>query len=434
MNRFDEKKYVKLLEQIPEASTQLELSKAHQQIKKEKQRRKLVFKTLLTATILCFAFIGMIRYSSTFAYAVAQLPGMKPLVEMIALDKGMKDIVENDYYEEMNVSQTIDGNTLTITGVVADESGMIIYYKLKSVTDLAEVQGSPKTELLQDGKPMEDVSVGASWFAQSEGTFEVENTIEVTASVPIDYSSRQFELHFSTANNPESVFEIPFTLENEVKQSKHIAINEELTMDGQKITVHELILSPIRSQLVLSIDPNNTMDILHFGNIQLYDEKGEQWGKIKNGVVGIGAVEDEKFSLMLESNYFRLPKSFDIVFEEVEAILEKDAYVTIDWETKQVLSQPSMLDVELQVKSGYEIEYTLPLYKKQEFKGVFDRMIDAEGHVYRSNSTWVSSDEHEQRIGQFYDVETPPVNPVRLKVTRYEHYLKEKGKVKVEIE
>lgn len=433
MKRFDDERYGELLEQISDVSTQAEISKAMQRVKQEKRRKKLVFNTLLTAAMLCFAFLGMIRYSSSFAYAVSQLPGMKPLVEMIALDKGMQDIVENDYYEEMNESQTIDGNTLTITGVVADESGMIIYYKLQSATDLSHVQFNPRTELLQNGEPMENVSVGASWSVPSEGSFEVENTVEITASMPINYGTRDFELQFTAPGNPEIVFEIPFTIEQDIKPSKHIAIHEQVMMDGQKITVHELILSPIRSQLVLSIDPGNTMDILHFGNILLYDEKGEQWGKIKNGVVGMGSFEDEKFSLMLESNYFRMPKSFDIVFEEVEAISKEDAYVTIDWETKQVLSQPSVLKVDIQVKDGYEIEYTLPLYKKEEFKGVFDQMIDAEGNVYRSYSTWVSSNESKQHIGQFYEVETPPVNPVRLKVTRYENYLQEQGRVHVQV-
>lgn len=433
MKRFDDERYGELLEQISDASTQAQMSKAMQRVKKGKQRKKLVFNTMLAAAMICFAFLGMIRYSSSFAYAVSQLPGMKPLVEMVALDKGMHDIVENEYYEEMNESQTIDGNTLTITGVVADESGMIIYYKLQSATDLMRTEGIPDIRVLQNGQPMEHISIVTSWYAQEKGTFEIEDTINITATVPINYNAREYELHYTMTDHPDITFEIPFSIKQEIKPSKHIVIKEELTIDGQKITVHELILSPLRSQLVLSVDPNNTMDILNFENIQLYDEKGEQWGKIRNGIVSLGSIEDEKFSLMLESNYFRLPKSFDIVFEEVEAILKEDAYVSIDWETKQVLSQPSVLNVDIQVKDGYEIEYTLPLYEKQEFKGVFDQMIDAEGNVYLSNSTWVSSDESKQHIGQFYEVETPPVNPVRLKVTRYENYLQEQGRVHVQV-
>lgn len=431
MSRFDDEKYVEQLKKISYISTNLELTQAMKRVKREKRRNKFVLNIILTAVILCFSFLGMVRYSSTFAYAVAQLPGMKPLVEMIALDKGLQDIVANEYYEELNISQTIDGNTLTITGVVADESGMIIYYKLHSTKDLAAAEGSPKTDVFLNNRRMENVMIGASWAAQKEGTFEVEDTVEIAAHQTLNYSTRQFELHFSPPGNANITFEIPFTIEHEIKPSKHIAINEKVTMDGQNIQVHELILSPIRSQLVLTIDPNNTMDILHFGNIQLYDDKGEQWGKIKNGVVGIGSVEDEKFSVMLESNYFRIPKSFDIVFDEVEAIPKKDAYVTIDWETKEVLTQPDILNVDLQVNDAYEIMYTLPHYKKNEHKGIFDQMIDAKGNVYNSNSTWISSNDNEQVIGQFYDVATPPINPVQLKVTRYENYLNEKGRLKV---
>lgn len=433
MNRFDVKKYQELLQKVPEISTSSEMSNAMKKVQNERRRKKRMYTAMLTAAIFCFSTLGMIRYSSSFAYAVSQLPGMKPLVEMIALDKGLQDIVENEYYEEMNVSQTIDGNTLTITGVVADHSGMIIYYKLHSTKDLANVQGSPKVDLFVNNQPLEEVIIGAGWFAQSEDTFEVENTIEVTASEPLNYDRRQFELHFSMQENPEVMFNLPFTVKQEIKPSKHIPINEVVTMDGQNITVHELILSPIRTELVLSIDSNNIMDILHFADIQLYDDKGEQWGKIKNGVVGKGSLDNEKFSIMLESNYFRLPKSFDMVFEEIEAIPKKDAYVTINWETKEVLEQPAILNVDIQVKDVYEIVYTLPHYKKNEHKGIFDQMIDAEGNTYLSNSTWISSNDHEQQIGQFYDVQTPPVNPVQLKVTRYENYLNEKGRISINV-
>lgn len=433
MNRFDVKKYQELLQKVPEVSTSSELSNAMKKVQNERRRKKRMYTAMLTAAIFCFLILGMIRYSFSFAYAVAQLPGMKPLVEMIALDKGLQDIVENEYYEEMNVSQTIDGNTLTITGVVADHSGMIIYYKLQSSTDLANMQGPPKVDVLTKNQPLDEVMIGASWSAQSEGTFEVEDTIEVAANEPLNYDVNEFELHFTMPDNPEVTFNLPFTLKQDIKPSKHLPINEVVTMDGQNILVHELILSPIRTELVLSIDSNNTMDILHFADIQLYDDKGEQWGKIKNGVAGKGSLDDEKFSIMLESNYFRIPQSFDIVFKEVEAIPKKDAYVTINWETKEVVEQPAMLNVDIEVKDAYEIIYTLPHYKKNEHKGMFDQMIDAKGNTYWSNSTWISSNEQEQQIGQFYDVQTSPINPVQLKITRYENYLQDEERISINV-
>ena len=58
----------------------------------------------------------------------------------------------------------------------------------------------------------------------------------------------------------------------------------------------------------MSIDPSNSKKILSFEDIRIYDEHQEEWGKIRNGVVGFGNYEDEQFSIMLESNYFRIPE------------------------------------------------------------------------------------------------------------------------------
>lgn len=119
--------------------------------------------------------------------------------------------------------------------------------------------------------------------------------------------------------------------------------------------------------------------------------------------------------------------------EPVEAIPKKDVYVTINWETKEVLEQPAILNVDIEVKDAYELVYTLSHYKKNEHKRMFDQMIDAEGNTYLSNSTWISSNEQEQQIGQFYDIQTPPVNPVQLKITRYENYLKDEGRININV-
>ena len=247
MSQFDEKqqqRYIELLESVPmemlHSDAQLN---AYKRLKRQRAFQKKLIKSIIVAAIIMIAFIGSIRMSPALAHAVSQkIPGLKPLVEMIALDKGMEDILRNEYYEEINASQTINGKTLTITGVVADESGIIISYKLNSDEDLSSFMGV-KTEV-KHKKEQVNASVGSSWVAQPEGTYEVENTIDVVASQGMDYSSKDFELILSLQERPETVFKIPFSLNNEIKSSKRYPVKKQLTVDGQRLTIHELIISP----------------------------------------------------------------------------------------------------------------------------------------------------------------------------------------------
>jgi len=416
------KQYLDLLDEIPTSdATHLATNSAQKKLQSYKRKKKIVINAFISVTLLFLVLCGSVRYSSTVANAIAQIPGMKPFVDMIALDKGIEDILQNNYFEEINASQTINGNTLTVTGVIADEYGMIISYKYESKEDLSNITGV-KADLKQ-GNELIQAGVGYSWTALEENTFTTENTIYVVADKGIDYSVRNFELTFSLREHADTVFTIPFSIQNDIKPSKHYVMNEQLEIDGQKFTVHELTLSPIRAQLTMSIEPSNTMKILNFGDISLLDETGEVWGRIKNGVVGFGSIEDETFSLMLESNYFRTPKSLTIEFSEVEAIHKDNAYIEIDWHNKQILYQPNNLAIDMELQDNYEITYKLTNYKENEYKTVFNKMIDAEGTVYHSNSSWISSFEDYHQIGQTFDITKPPVNPVILEVSRYENYL-----------
>lgn len=438
MNPFDkeqQKRYEELLESVQMDTLQPESQfRAYKRLK-QRTRYKRLLQLAITVAFIMIAFIGSIRVSPALAQAVAQIPGLKPLVEMIAFDKGIEDIVSNEYYEHINASQTINGKTLTITGVVADESGMIISYKLNSDEDLAIFKGII-TEVKQKGEQIR-ATVGSSWAAQPKGTYEMENTINVVASQGMDYSSKDFKLTLSLSDHPETVFEIPFTLKNDVKASKHYTVNKQVIIDGQRMTIHELIISPIRSELKMSIDPKNSKKILSFEDIRIYDEHQEEWGKIKNGVVGFGNYEDEKFSIMLESNYFRIPKSITFKLREIEAIDKADDFIIVDFDKKKIISKPENINIELEIKDNFEIQYKISPYKKKEHKGVFSHLEDANGNIYYSNSTWISEYENYMLIGQQFDmknVERLPTKPIKLQIARYEQYLKGSGRVQIELQ
>lgn len=97
--------------------------------------------------LCCLSLLLSIRVSPTVASYVAKIPGLDAIVSAVVRDKGIKDIVEHKYYEEINKTQTKDGLSLTLQGVIADQSGFVLYYDADASFELnlEEVNCSKET-------------------------------------------------------------------------------------------------------------------------------------------------------------------------------------------------------------------------------------------------------------------------------------------------
>ena len=105
---------------------------------KRKKKRRSIWLSVVAAIFLV-GFVTSVRVSPAFANAMASIPGFSAIIEMIQSDKGIEDIVKNDYFEELNISEVQDGLTFTLNGVIADESGMVISYTLEADHDIQDL-------------------------------------------------------------------------------------------------------------------------------------------------------------------------------------------------------------------------------------------------------------------------------------------------------
>lgn len=106
--------FIKELAKIDIPHEQLEESRRKNIVRfqKEKRNRQRTWKSIAVTCALLFLFVTSIRVSPAFASTIAKIPGFAPLVEMITYDKGVKDILHNNYYEELGLSQTKNGLSL----------------------------------------------------------------------------------------------------------------------------------------------------------------------------------------------------------------------------------------------------------------------------------------------------------------------------------
>ena len=174
MTNLNEQDWQKLTEELEaieipkEALHQARVKTVHQHRLTKKRKRRL-YSVASVAAIVLLLFVTSIRVSPVFAQAVAKIPGFSSIVNMIAYDKGISDIVENNYYEELGIVVTQGDYTLTLQSVVADYSGMTIFYNIKSPFDNSEVNIT-SLEVSQQGIPL---GVASSYISSLVGGIDL---------------------------------------------------------------------------------------------------------------------------------------------------------------------------------------------------------------------------------------------------------------------
>lgn len=432
-NGYDFEKLKQDLEKIevPKEKMKAARQQAYTRHLDSRKRQIKTWKQVSIVMLLLIAFVATVRVSPAFAQTIAKIPGFAPLVEMITQDKGVKDILDNQYYEELNIVEIKNNLTLTILGTIADESGMIIFYQLEAPYDISEL-GTKKFRLTQNAKDIE-AATSYSWAAK-EPTKIIEEKLEIVATNKIDYSNPNFqlELTFDDANNTS--FTVPFTLKKEIVPTKTYEINQQLEIDSQIIHIKSLKISPLRAEVQITADDQNTMQILQINKLKVLDENGEEWGKITNGFSGFGGFRENDNSIFIQSNYFREPQSLTLVIDEVEALPKGEDYIEIDFLKQEILKIPPLKDFELSLRDFdmFDVSYKSP---QNDHKQLLSTVIDANGNKFYSDGHSFRYRENGTTVEATYSFDLKgAVNPVRVYFNSYPNFLEGSAEINISLD
>ncbi|MCR8658873.1 DUF4179 domain-containing protein [Paenibacillus endoradicis] len=392
-----------------------------QRAKRERTRTKQLF-WIRNASIIMgilIIFFTSIRISPVFASTVAKIPGMDRLVDLITWDKGIEDIFDKQYYEPLNIKVTNNDLTLTLDGIIADETGMIVFYTLEAPYDISRLD-TRGINILQNG---EAIQAGYSYSGfSSEPTNIIEDKIVIDAPDGISYANANFILELEIRDEYHTEFSIPFTLQQPIAVTKQYELNKEFTIDGQRLTVQSLSISPLRAQVKIAIDENNTMQLLQIKNIKLVDEHGEEWGGIRNGISGWGNIREGEVGYNIQSNFFREPEQLTLHLGSIEALPKGQDYIEVDFERNKLLYVPEQLDVELEIMNHRSLRSKIVVDEDSTISTTFSGGIDAEGKpLYFNSSNSHSTDDYIESVDNYNLSEI--VNPVRIYVNSYPSYL-----------
>ena len=399
-------------------------AKREKNLVKKKQKRLV---GLAIAVIIIISFVTSIRISPTFANALTSIPGMEWMIGFIEQDKGFSAIIENDYYQKVDVSETKGDLTLTIDGVVMDESGMNVFYTLKSTNPLTG--GEIKYINLLNKEEFPEHSRSYNVYFPDNIQNEFQDMVEYQFVDSFSFDELKFNFEFVTVmDNKEIKFLIPFELKENVKKNITYPIDQVVEVENQKITIEEIIVYPLRIGVKVAVDPTNTKEILGFEDMRLEDENGEVWTSIANGTVNRTLSKHEKM-YYLQSNYFEKPKELYLRVNKLMAIDKEDAVVIVDTEANMLVKSPKDGKLKLGETSKAQAEFFM-VSDSEDMYTIFDEAVDATGKELSIPSTEFYNHENKKYWNMFFE-NSEYENPLQMKLTFYPNYIE--GDVKLKL-
>lgn len=329
---------------VPKEQLQQIRMDALRKVQREKRTKKRMASVAIVF-LCCLSLLLSIRVSPTVASYVAKIPGLDAIVTAVGRDKGIKDIVEHEYYEEINKTQTKDGLSLTLQGVIADQSGFVLYYDADASFEL----NLEEVQLFQGD---DEIKCGCSFTMRGANQTYISSSVEYNFSEPMAYTSKDFKavFRFKDKNQEEIEMAIPFSLQNEIAEEKVFTANRTVDVEGQKFTITKIRRTPLKLALDIEVDKANTMQILALDDIAAVTESGERRESIRSSLSMNGDIRDGKFTLYLQSNYFDDPQSLTVLIGAVQAVPKGEDFIEVDFGTQEVLSKPDYLDWDISVE------------------------------------------------------------------------------------
>lgn len=425
--------YRRKVEELPISTDKLDeaiqngIAIGEAEMRAARRKRNRTVWSFATVAILVLAFVTTIRISPAFANAVSSIPGMAKIVERIQYDKGLQGIVDHDYYQTVHASEMQDNLTLSLGGVILDETGMIISYSLEAPYSISDLSYK-EVRLLHN-----EVEIPLAMSSYNDPFQKHENRKEDLIQFLFDgkqnFATQDFVLEIELDNKQHTVFSLPFHVPEIVKKGTIYTLNQEVEVENQKMTIQTVTVHPLRVEVKIALDESNSMQVLNFEDMRIENEKGEVWSKIQDGFSGLGAGKTEQ-TLYLQSNYFEQPEQLYFKFNKIQALPKDESYLLIDTGKRKVLKQPTMGNFEVTKMTDHEIEGRMPVGEEEFTYFYFSTIENANGEDVESDSQsrW-RLDGYEHFGIQFND--DLIVNPLKIHFFAYPNYIN--GDIQIEL-
>ncbi|MDX8290883.1 DUF4179 domain-containing protein [Metabacillus indicus] len=405
--------------------------------KAKKKKRPYPFRwAALAASLFIFTFITLIRVSPAFASYVSSIPGMEHVVEIIRYNKGLMSAAENDFVQEISVSDEKNGIVITLNSAIVDQRKLRIFYTIQNKSEKAEA-GLKNVQLTSGTNNLNENAMIS--FGHTDETIahneSKHSSIDFDFAEPMNHEDFKLNIVVKTqrplSRAQEDTFQFEFKLDQDLVKEKmrEIEMNNTVSVENQKITFKKLEITPLSAALYVEYDKENTMELFAFDDIRLTDEKGEPWSLFHNGLVGT-EVSDTEDVIYLESNYFETPKELYLEFSRIRGVSKDYAEVIIDPVKHTVVKQPQDDVFSLIEVTANEVRFTYTEDREMSSMLIND-VTDANGKSVYVHSSNEDFGDGKKRFSVRFDRRKAGFGPLTMKFIDYPGFIKEKTKINI---
>ena len=299
MNRREE--YWALISELKEEPAALE-SSVQRAIKRAKRRRWK--RSLSSLAGVCAAFVLMVNASPAFAVSCGNIPILKEIASAVAWSPSLKSAIEHDFIQYIGQLQTLDRITLTLESVIADAQQMVVFYRADYPGAEDDLWHSISCDLKDsDGVPLKQYSVTSGSSQEGLSCFE----IHFADSAPPQDLILDLQLHFYNGQDERkstSTYTFPLHLNPaKIAQNIQLPVNQWVELDGQRLLVERLELSPTTTALYLDDDRSNTAWLKSL-DFYFTDRNGTRYDQPDNSISAMGRGTEGFYTYYHQSLYF----------------------------------------------------------------------------------------------------------------------------------
>lgn len=272
------------------------------------------------------AFVIVVNTMPTVALACGRIPVLRELAAAVAFSPSLSEAVRHDYVQYVGQSQTVNGVTVTLETVVADQQQLIGFYR----TDLPDAETSAVCDI--SGEDVPHFSTVSSYSGEVLRSFTI---LCQDGALPETFT---LSITLLAAGEEEGHTEIDgsfdFTLHLDLEKtaaSTTVEVGKAVELDGQTLRVEQVIFTPTRTALYLSGDAANTatLEALDF---HFLGPDGTVYDAVDGDVSAMGTPGEAGYYTYYCQSLFFLedPAALTLVIEQAQWRSKDAAPITVN--------------------------------------------------------------------------------------------------------
>ncbi|AYC30070.1 DUF4179 domain-containing protein [Paenisporosarcina cavernae] len=414
---------------VPEDQLYSSVMKGYMRAKAErkirvKQSRK-VSVVLIAAVALLLVLLSLSDQTLRPVQLLQKVPGLEWVWKNDSLQGMELNISESSAYQRVDKSQTVDGMTFTIDGIIVDQTTIALDYHLALPSDSVGLGGDTFLFTVDDKFVVTEQSWGN--FQENGNGKKVDDTYVAIVRDPIDMDAKELNVSYSvTLNAKNYAFTLPIEIEKVADVTKYATKKTSFELDGQSFSVKRVVVHPGITSIEIEEDKNNTYKVLRFLDLRLEDSNGHQSLPVKNGIISTDAENGNKV-YYVQSNILNESEELSLKLNRVEALPKDKAFITIDTE-KKTLQNP-MEDGMLSLGKVTPTEIEVIYYMDSVSSNLLGNVEDANGKAIPTSYS-ESSDGREMIKLDTSNYE----NPLRISLISYPNEMEKAIRIPLKLE